>query len=167
MLGRPRKVLKSSCEMGTENRAWRREDKGTSPHHKPPDSPTGDATGEKIYFGWGLEAKLLDYMGIEDLKVTRRETRSANISPRKQGRAAELFIRAAMRVNGIYQGQLLGSQEQLCSPMTGHPFKYINQPDFMSTFYWRVLHLDIEMKLTYDYIICFFLDYYYPVYYPH
>lgn len=79
--------------------------------------------------------KLLDYMGIEDPKVTRRETRSANVSPRKQGRAAELFIGAAMRVNGIHQGQLLGSRKKFCSSMTGHPFKYTNQPDFMSTFY--------------------------------
>ena len=79
--------------------------------------------------------KLLDYMGVEDLKVTRRETRSAKISSRKQGRAAELFIGAAMRVNGIHRGQLLGSWNKLCSSMTGHPFKYTNQPDFMSTFY--------------------------------
>ena len=50
-----------------------------------------------------------------------------------------------------------------CLSMSGYPFRHTNGPEFISTFYWRCSHLDVEMKLTYNYIICFFLFYYYPV----
>lgn len=59
--------------------------------------------------------------------------------------------------------QLLGSWNRLCLSMSGYPFKHSNGLDFISALYWRLSPLDVEMKLTYNYIICFFLYYYYPV----
>ena len=105
--------------------------------------------------------------GCWSLKGTRAKTRSQNrdhVSSRKEGRGVAKFFRgAAVRMSGVPQASFLAPGTNCACPGVVTLLNTLMGLTSSLHFFWRLSHLDVEVKLTYNYIIFFFLYYYYPV----